>query len=531
MSTTDVTVDRLTATLELHPSLDRGEAGRWLARMQAGLVGFGLERGFSAADLPPGHWFLRRVDLPVVLDPSRPEISLVADWAKDIASAVRRAALAGGSDVVFYTDDAAVVADVVRGLSARNVTRAWAWLASGVLRPGDPDPATRPAAALLALAERQPTLLLPAVLNQLRAPGGLSALDRLLGPSGWVWLVEQLVPSAAGLGQAGRAAVATAAPTGDGEPPSDAPRPVLLRAARMVTASPLATQIRRSALRPAAEVLAAWAILVLAEADPGARPDPALLACTAAELMTDGRPHGVPRTADRQTTEPAPEDEGEAGPTIDRRPAADLSTPRAPRQANDEHRRASPEERDRTEPSADNPAPTDQDDAGDWATGWAGLPFLIAAAADAGLPDAVHIDPRLEQRTLRWVLHAIVGRLAPAHPGDPARLLVAGLTPDRAAELLDAPPPTDGELPALEALAAAWAKAVTVRLVTAGADLTVTTAVPYLARRPGTITGRPGWLEVHLPLDAVDIAVRRAGLDIDPGWVPWLGTVVRYRYG
>jgi hypothetical protein len=40
----------------------------------------------------------------------------------------------------------------------------------------------------------------------------------------------------------------------------------------------------------------------------------------------------------------------------------------------------------------------------------------------------------------------------------------------------------------------------------------------------------PGWLEVHLDLDTVDVHVRRAGLDVDLGWVPWLGTVVRFRY-
>jgi hypothetical protein len=40
----------------------------------------------------------------------------------------------------------------------------------------------------------------------------------------------------------------------------------------------------------------------------------------------------------------------------------------------------------------------------------------------------------------------------------------------------------------------------------------------------------PGWVEVYLPLDGVDVAVRRAGLDVDPGWVPWLGTVVMFRY-
>jgi len=35
---------------------------------------------------------------------------------------------------------------------------------------------------------------------------------------------------------------------------------------------------------------------------------------------------------------------------------------------------------------------------------------------------------------------------------------------------------------------------------------------------------------VHLSLDGVDVAVRGAGLDVDPGWVPWLGIVVMFRY-
>jgi hypothetical protein len=40
-------------------------------------------------------------------------------------------------------------------------------------------------------------------------------------------------------------------------------------------------------------------------------------------------------------------------------------------------------------------------------------------------------------------------------------------------------------------------------------------------------------LDVTLPHDAVDIRIRRSGLDVDPGWVPWLGPfgrVVRFHY-
>lgn len=40
-------------------------------------------------------------------------------------------------------------------------------------------------------------------------------------------------------------------------------------------------------------------------------------------------------------------------------------------------------------------------------------------------------------------------------------------------------------------------------------------------------------LDVTLPHDAVDIRIRRSGLDLDPGWLPWLGPfgrVVRFHY-
>lgn len=37
-------------------------------------------------------------------------------------------------------------------------------------------------------------------------------------------------------------------------------------------------------------------------------------------------------------------------------------------------------------------------------------------------------------------------------------------------------------------------------------------------------------LDVTLPMDTADIRVRRAGLDLDPGWLPWFGRVVRFHY-
>lgn len=49
--------------------------------------------------------------------------------------------------------------------------------------------------------------------------------------------------------------------------------------------------------------------------------------------------------------------------------------------------------------------------------------------------------------------------------------------------------------------------------------------------RPARLEGTPTHVDVHLGLDAVHLAVRRAGLDLDPEWVPWLGRVVAFHYG
>ncbi|HUI95491.1 MAG TPA: hypothetical protein VLX44_07045 [Xanthobacteraceae bacterium] len=48
--------------------------------------------------------------------------------------------------------------------------------------------------------------------------------------------------------------------------------------------------------------------------------------------------------------------------------------------------------------------------------------------------------------------------------------------------------------------------------------------------RPGRVTLTATDLDVSLALDAIDIRIRRIGLDLDPGWVPWFGRVVRFHY-
>ncbi|MFY9460548.1 MAG: hypothetical protein WAP57_12435, partial [Aquabacterium commune] len=51
-----------------------------------------------------------------------------------------------------------------------------------------------------------------------------------------------------------------------------------------------------------------------------------------------------------------------------------------------------------------------------------------------------------------------------------------------------------------------------------------------VCQRPGRLRFEPGWIELHLSLDQVDTCIRRMGLDLDAGYLPWLGCVLRIRY-
>jgi hypothetical protein len=51
-----------------------------------------------------------------------------------------------------------------------------------------------------------------------------------------------------------------------------------------------------------------------------------------------------------------------------------------------------------------------------------------------------------------------------------------------------------------------------------------------LVRKRGEVTAGEEALTVRFPLEAADIRLRRRALDVDPGWVDWLGLSVRYRY-
>jgi hypothetical protein len=153
---------------------------------------------------------------------------------------------------------------------------------------------------------------------------------------------------------------------------------------------------------------------------------------------------------------------------------------------------------------------------------------LYRTAADADIPAALLADDALAARPLAWVLHAVACQLVPAAPDDPAVLAFAGLLP------ADEPPsrawrPADQpELDSVAGHARRWLAVTAQRLRHDGTATAET--VERLLHRRGTVVAERGWIDVEMPISEVDIDIRRAGLDIDPGWIGWLGSVVRFRY-
>jgi hypothetical protein len=144
------------------------------------------------------------------------------------------------------------------------------------------------------------------------------------------------------------------------------------------------------------------------------------------------------------------------------------------------------------------------------------------------IPEALLADEALSDHPLHWTL--ITSGDGSCRSGPATRALrVSGTAPTAHPPR---PEPDPRVIEALDRHALRWARATARRLgePDEGSDADPLELVTQIAARPGALSVWPGWVEVHLPLDGVDVAVRRAGLDVDPGWVPWLGIVVMFRY-
>jgi hypothetical protein len=161
------------------------------------------------------------------------------------------------------------------------------------------------------------------------------------------------------------------------------------------------------------------------------------------------------------------------------------------------------------------------------ATRFAGLLYLIGVADAIGLPDLIVSDARFCERSSRWVLHQIAMSFG-IDADDPAALAFAGLVPGDPSPASLEPAARPAEL-----LALANCRSCLIGALRDALDRHEECdehLIGLVIERLGLIVADPGWIEVRLSIEDVSIDIRRSGLDRDPGWVPWLGVVVRLLY-
>jgi hypothetical protein len=144
----------------------------------------------------------------------------------------------------------------------------------------------------------------------------------------------------------------------------------------------------------------------------------------------------------------------------------------------------------------------------------AGLFLLIGALRRLGLQDWLDRDPKLAYEGFaRHLLLATAARMG-AGPHDPVRrALMPHDTTDADIAIRDSP-----ELEAWRIGLDRWLRR------------TARISISETVRRRGWIIADAERISVRFRLVDADIRLRRRALDIDPGWVPWLGLTMSYVY-
>lgn len=564
----DLRVGRLTATVD---GAMAGQAKR-MDRLLAGVAERRLAAACLSVGVPDGLWCVRRLDVRLEVDLGRPDGELESRWAAALTSTLREALGSGSPDVIHYRNRYDALDELVWSVAAGRTQRVWAWRQLGLVEERDPSPEAAPRALMLAALDRAPERALPGILAAMRAVG-LTRLHRALGAQGWQGIARLACRVEAA--DQGMAEPSPAKATAEPDPTAlvEASGASAAEVRTVLADSTLALAITSEELTADEPTLRAWAVLAVTQSSPGrlrqagsrvlvdavesalaggrgsvrrpglgtGRPIPrddqrGLAAAQRPDPTTPGRtppPSAAKATTWTQADQPTPSHtggDGVPGSSVERS-APDPGPGTA----------VEPGTEPGTEPgkgldAGSDPGPEAETEPGELSSGvptvWGGLLFLFATAREAGVPDEIVAAPALAGRSTRWVVHQVAQRLVPAAPDDPALLAICGLTPDRRAPF--GRPPTRRERRVLDRCARRWCAATARRLrrdqLEPADAVDPSDVMLRLASRRAEILAEPGWIEVHLRLDDVDVDARRAGLDLDPGWVSWLGVVVRFVY-
>ena len=170
----------------------------------------------------------------------------------------------------------------------------------------------------------------------------------------------------------------------------------------------------------------------------------------------------------------------------------------------------------------------------------AGLYFLLNVLKLQGIAEALHLNPAAAERGLVVRVMKRLATVAGIEANDPILgwiNLSLSQTENSSTRSADASiatgpslfpsnlRPSSRALVDTEYLSRVWSIAVRRWCWRTGK-----LAIREVVSRNGFVSLNRTDLDVTLSLDEADVRIRRLGLDIDPGWLPWFGMVVRFHY-
>lgn len=444
---------------------------------------------------------LRDVFVPVSLRLNRPDKSLVDDWsnalAREIAAAIRNGST---RTVVVYQSRRQALIDLAESVACGDLRRCWAWRQLGLWKSSAGTSEAQATVELVNVLCSEPEIIVP-TFSALATSGALKNLARRLMEQQW----QALAAAALGETNATRflkdAIEAPAAPVLSREAVRVIDRSLLLRS--LTTA--LSFSEAREPVRKAIAVLAVLEVHpVLMQRESAAM----LIAVIAGAIGKREAASDIEQSspAESQSTDPTEQIASEDLAAINKSVNRETGT-----------------SAQRNEPGDDRP-PLDLRQRA--FTRWGGLLFLLGVLEDLKLPEAILDQPLLGTRDFSWTLHQLALAVTGTDPNDPAALAFAGLSPN-------AKPPSTTEAPANESELAALRQFLEIiierlrLLVEVEPEVNV---IEFVCRRRAQLVVDPGWIEVRLSLDEVSTEVRCAGLDLNPGYISWLGVVVSFVY-
>jgi hypothetical protein len=471
-----------------------------------------------------GELCLREINAVARLDPQQSDSTLAATLALAIAGAIEAGIGDKDAGLVRYGSRAHAVIDLATAAVAGDFTRAWAWrrLALWSAEPTvSRTDAVRLVLRALAAEPRHATVAVAALAAH---PVLFDRFLRHASPPQLVALARAVLESAG----CGHSVMAVSAEQLDGAGPAR----LAESAHRLVLRSAIgrAALASRNAEWTADSRRHALAALIVSETEPALLHGPAdrvreWIEALAAKLAEPAAARETP--AQERSRRDEPKARGAHEPLPHSSMAAPLASGSGPDRTGGAPR-SSPD------PAAPHPAQPQ------WGvqpipdvrrrahTRFGGLLYLVNLASRIELVQHIVQEPRLVQRSPRWRLHQLALALVPAVETDPAALAFAGLPPESEPPNQDQPPASETERAAIAELRGELLGALREALDRpreAEREL-----MDFVCRRTAEIVADPGWLEVRLSLDEVRTEIRSAGLDLDPGWVPWLGIVIRFVY-